>query len=182
MVSEVMLQQTQVPRVIPKFEAWMERFPDIGSLAAATADEVLVLWSGLGYNRRAMALQRSCRILAGDFGGRVPADEVALRSLPGIGVYTSRAILAFAFDETYGFLETKYGRFCLAFLSGEEVSPQELAGRRADVSTGFAPGWYGASWIMGRDKKDRGIIPSGEPPTKSRRLSRHPSGAYGAPC
>ncbi len=156
MVSEVMLQQTQVPRVIPKFEAWMERFPDIGSLAAATADEVLVLWSGLGYNRRAMALQRSCRILAGDFGGRVPADEVALRSLPGIGVYTSRAILAFAFDEPTVFLETNIRTVLLKhFFPGEEaVADRELQAVAADVLDRASPRrWYGALMDYGAEIK-----------------------------
>ncbi|MEW6549612.1 MAG: A/G-specific adenine glycosylase [Spirochaetota bacterium] len=101
-----MLQQTQVPRVIPKYQAWMEKFPDPGSLSQAPQPEVLALWSGLGYNRRALALKRACEAIVAVHQGMVPRDEGSLRSLPGIGIYTSRAVLAFAFDEPTVFLET----------------------------------------------------------------------------
>ncbi|HWP68155.1 MAG TPA: A/G-specific adenine glycosylase, partial [Rectinemataceae bacterium] len=156
MVSEIMLQQTQVPRVIPKFDAWMKRFPDIKSLAASPADEVLVLWSGLGYNRRAMALQRSCRILAEEFGGSIPSDEASLRSLPGIGIYTSRAILAFAFDKPAVFLETNIRTVLLKhFFPGEEaVSDKDLEAIAAEVADNASPRrWYTALMDYGAEIK-----------------------------
>lgn len=106
MVSEFMLQQTQVARVVPKYLAWMERFPSTSSLARASGSEVLMFWSGLGYNRRALALHQACRLIESEFGGKIPPEEKALRSLPGIGAYTSRAILAFAFNLPVAFLET----------------------------------------------------------------------------
>lgn len=156
MVSEMMLQQTQVPRVVPKYLAWMERFPDIGSLAAAPADEVLRFWSGLGYNRRALALHRSGQIIAKDFGGRVPQDEAALRSLPGIGVYTSRAILAFAFDRPTVFLETNIRTVLLKHFFPEEtgVSDRALEGIAAQVLDAAAPRrWYTALMDYGSELK-----------------------------
>ena len=91
LVSEVMLQQTQVARVIPRYEAWLERWPTAGALAAAPLAEVLREWVGLGYNRRARRLWEACRIVASDGW---PED---LRALPGVGPYTAAAVGAFAF-------------------------------------------------------------------------------------
>jgi A/G-specific adenine glycosylase len=95
LVSEVMLQQTSVARVLPRWEAFLQRWPDPASCAAASRDEVLREWSGLGYPRRAAALHRCAQAVA-ETGW--PQDESALRALPGIGAYTARALLAFAFD------------------------------------------------------------------------------------
>ena len=93
LVSEVMLQQTQVERVIPRYERWLERWPTAAALAAATPGEVIVEWQGLGYNRRALALHRAARHVAADGW---PAD---LTELPGIGPYTASAVRNFAFGE-----------------------------------------------------------------------------------
>ena len=93
LVSEVMLQQTQVDRVIPRYERWLERWPTVATLAAATPGEVIVEWQGLGYNRRALALHRAARQVAADGW---PAD---LTDLPGIGPYTAAAVRNFAFGE-----------------------------------------------------------------------------------
>jgi A/G-specific adenine glycosylase len=98
MVSEIMLQQTQVPRVIEKYLAWMERFPTIETLAAASLGEVLVLWSGLGYNRRAKFLWQASQKIVADFNGLVPSATDDLITLPGIGGYTAAAIRTFAFN------------------------------------------------------------------------------------
>jgi A/G-specific adenine glycosylase len=100
LVSEVMLQQTQVPRVVPRFERWLERWPTVESLAAAGLDEVIREWQGLGYNRRAVNLHRAARLIA-EHGW--PAD---LRELPGVGESTAAAIRRFAFDEPVLPLET----------------------------------------------------------------------------
>lgn len=100
-VSEVMLQQTRVETVIPYFERWMERFPEIASLAVADQSEVLNLWEGLGYYSRARNLHRAAKVVVEEYGGILPADIRALRRLPGIGRYTAAAIasIAFGLDE-----------------------------------------------------------------------------------
>jgi A/G-specific adenine glycosylase len=91
LVSEVMLQQTQVDRVIPRYERWLERWPTVESLAEATPAEVIVEWQGLGYNRRAVSLHRAARVVAADGW---PDD---LTALPGVGAYTAAAVANFAF-------------------------------------------------------------------------------------
>lgn len=97
-VSEIMLQQTQVSAVVPYFEHWMERFPDLQALAQAPMDEVLSLWSGLGYYARARHLHAAARICAEEHGGRLPESAEALEKLPGIGPSTANAIVSLAFD------------------------------------------------------------------------------------
>jgi len=98
LVSEFMLQQTQVDRVVPKFEAFVAAFPTIAALAAASGAEVLRAWKGLGYNSRAIRLHRVAQAVVERFNGAIPRDTDALRSLDGIGPYTAAAIRAFAFD------------------------------------------------------------------------------------
>ena len=96
-VSEIMLQQTRVETVIPYFERWMERFPSIASLAAASQQEVLAVWEGLGYYSRARSLHRAAQIVAANYAGQLPGDVRSLRKLPGIGRYTAGAIASIAF-------------------------------------------------------------------------------------
>jgi len=98
MVSEIMLQQTQVATVIPYFERWMKRFPDIVSLARAEESDVLSLWQGLGYYSRARNLHRASRHVMKFHQGKIPADPEAIRAFPGVGRYTAGAISSFAFD------------------------------------------------------------------------------------
>lgn len=97
LVSETMLQQTQVNRVERRFEAFMRRFPDVGSLAGASADEVMGAWAGLGYYRRARNLHAAARMIVERFGGRVPGSVEDLMSLPGVGRYTAGAVVSIAF-------------------------------------------------------------------------------------
>lgn len=129
LVSEVMAQQTGVARVIPFYEAFLERFPTPGDCAAATPGEVLRLWSGLGYNRRAVNLHRCARVVVERHGGRLPDELAALLVLPGVGPYTARAVLAFAFERRVGVVDTNVGRV-LARWTGGPLSPamaQDLA-------------------------------------------------------
>lgn len=100
-VSEIMLQQTRVDTVIPYFGRWMVRFPSVTALAAAEEQEVLMLWEGLGYYRRARNLHRAAQMVVENYGGQLPADRQALAQLPGIGPYTAGAIasIAFGLDE-----------------------------------------------------------------------------------
>ena len=104
-VSEIMLQQTQVKTVIPYFERFVERFPTVEHLAAAPADEVLALWSGLGYYARARNLHRAAGRVVAEYGGEFPRDRQVLESLPGIGRSTAGAILALSFGERHAILD-----------------------------------------------------------------------------
>jgi A/G-specific adenine glycosylase len=106
LVSEVMLQQTQVDRVIPKYVAFMNRFPDVATLAAAPLGAVLQHWQGLGYNRRAKMLHECAAAVRTNYQGRVPSIEAELRTLPGIGPYTAAAVLAFAYNIPTSLIET----------------------------------------------------------------------------
>ena len=106
LVSEIMLQQTQVPRVIEKYREFLVRFPNVRTLAGASLGEVMAAWQGLGYNRRALLLKRMAEEVAARFGGEIPRDEASLRSLPGIGAYTASAVCAFAFNMPAILIET----------------------------------------------------------------------------
>ena len=103
MVSEIMLQQTQVSRVLSKFESWMKKFPSIEALAHASRKEVLILWQGLGYTRRAKFLHEAAQSI---LKNGVPKTVQELEDLPGIGHYTARAIATFAWNESHAFVET----------------------------------------------------------------------------
>jgi A/G-specific adenine glycosylase len=109
LVSEVMLQQTQVARVIPRYEAWLERWPDAHALAAASPADALREWIGLGYNRRALRLRDACVAVARDGW---PATATGLRALPGVGPYTAAAVASFAFDEQVAAVDVNVARVC----------------------------------------------------------------------
>lgn len=106
LVSEIMLQQTQVDRVRPYFERWMQRFPTPAALAKASLSDVLREWQGLGYNRRGKLLRECAKMIVERHGGNVPRERAELIALPAIGPYTAGAIRAFAFDEPEAFIET----------------------------------------------------------------------------
>jgi A/G-specific adenine glycosylase len=120
LVSEVMLQQTQVARVVPRYLAWLERWPDAAALAAAPVPEVLAEWVGLGYNRRALRLREACAVVARDGW---PDD---LRALPGIGPYTAAAVGAFAFGRHELPVDTNVRRVLdrTGFDAGDAPSPE----------------------------------------------------------
>lgn len=106
LVSEVMLQQTQVARVMPRYLAWLDAFPTVDALAAAPLSAVLEAWQGLGYNRRAVALKRAAEAIVEDHGSVVPSDPAALRDLPGIGSTTAAAVVNYAYRVPAPFIET----------------------------------------------------------------------------
>ena len=124
LVSEVMLQRTQVARVIPVWRAFLERFPTAQACAAADQAEVVIAWHGMGYNRRALNLHRCAIAIAQDHAGDVPDDLAALLALPGIGPYTARAVLAFAFEQRVGVLDVNAARVH-ARLRGRAVDQRE---------------------------------------------------------
>lgn len=115
LVSEVMLQQTQVERVRPKYALFLKTFPSFRSLANASTREVLRVWQGLGYNRRALALKRSAEIIVKKYGGRLPDTPELLQAFPGIGRATSGSIVAFAFNKPIPFIETNIRRVFIHF-------------------------------------------------------------------
>lgn len=106
LVSELMLQQTQVARVIPKFEAFIAKFPDEETLAKASLGDVLKLWQGLGYNRRAKFLHESAKMIMNEFDGKFPEQEIDMSRLPGVGKNTAGALAAYAFNQPSIFVET----------------------------------------------------------------------------
>lgn len=118
LVSEVMLQQTQVSRALPKYRSFLRLFPTIEALENAPLSRVLRIWQGLGYNRRALYLKRVASIVVRDYNNRIPRDPELLRRLPGIGPGTAGAILAFAFGKRVTFLETNIRRVFIHFFFG----------------------------------------------------------------
>jgi len=129
LISEVMSQQTQLSRVIPKYEAWIEKFPTIQSLAKAKVSDVLYYWSGLGYNRRALNLKKTAEIIVEKYNGTFPQDEEVLLSLPGIGHYTARAVLCFAFNRQIAVVDTNVRKVILTQISVSEKDIPQIAER-----------------------------------------------------
>ena len=149
LVSEVMLQQTQASRVIDRFERFMRRFPTAESLAVAPPSAVLSEWSGLGYNRRAVALQRAASMVAAEGW---PADPAGLASLPGVGPYTARAVASLAFGQAVGVVDTNVRRWLLRRFGGPDTPRrlQALADRLAAPGTGVdVAAWTHASMEFG---------------------------------
>jgi len=129
LLAEMMLQQTQVPRVLPRWHAWLERFPTLEALAAAPTADVLREWSGLGYNSRAVRLQAVARHVVAEYAGIMPRDVPTLLALPGIGEYTARAIACFAHEQDVPVLDTNVKRVLHRVLLGPDV-PKPLVNDR----------------------------------------------------
>ncbi len=128
LVSEVMLQQTQVERVVPYFVSFMERFPTVGALSGASVTEVLSVWQGLGYNRRALNLKRAGEMIDREWRGRFSRDAKTLATLPGVGPYTARAVVAFAWNIPEVLIETNIRAVYLHlfFTKQEKVSDASI--------------------------------------------------------
>ncbi len=135
-----MLQQTQVPRVIPRWEAFLTRFPTPADCAAATVGEIVRAWAGLGYNRRAVNLHRAATVVVERHHGTLPNDLAALLELPGIGPYTARAVQAFAFGADVGLVETNTERVLARAGAGHSLSAGQ-AQARADALVPAGRGW-----------------------------------------
>jgi len=122
LVSEVMLQQTQVARVLDRYGLFLREFPDLQALAASSVADVLAMWSGLGYNRRALALRQTANIVVAEHGGRIPASLEELRRLPGVGPVTAAAVCVFAFGQAHAFVETNIRAAFIHFFFQESVA------------------------------------------------------------
>ncbi|WP_436795145.1 A/G-specific adenine glycosylase [Actinospongicola halichondriae] len=142
LVSEAMLQQTQVARVVDRWERFLDRFPTVTACAAARRGDVVDEWSGLGYNRRAVSLHRAAQECVERFDGALPTHLDDLQSLPGIGPYTARAVLVFAHEADIGLVDTNAGRFVARALAGGPVTPK-VAQVAADAAVPSSAGW---SW------------------------------------
>ena len=130
LVSEIMLQQTQVERVLPKYDEWLKKFPSLAALAAAPVDEVTETWYPLGYNIRPRRLHAIARESVERYGGRLPSDEGTLRSFKGIGPYTAGAILSFAFRRPAAILDTNVARVLFRVFVGRGHARSHAMRRR----------------------------------------------------
>ena len=148
-VSEVMLQQTQVSRVVEYFERFVTRFPDVGSLARARLDDVLRLWQGLGYYARARALHQAAKVVQKRFGGDVPGVQAALLALPGVGRSTAGAILSIGFGQPVPVLDANVARVLVRLHAIERPWPRVPAGRRA---RGTSDLWHRAARLLDRQR------------------------------
>lgn len=169
LVSEVMLQQTQVDRVIDKYRQFIAAFPDFASLARASLQEVLAVWVGLGYNRRALALKNTAKIVMREYCGRLPASEARLVDLPGVGKYTASAILVFAFGQPVILLETNIRTVFLYFFFEHrtDVKDTEIIPLVAKTLTKANPRtWYNA--LM-----DYGVMLKSMHPNPNRRSAHY---------
>jgi A/G-specific adenine glycosylase len=146
LVSEIMLQQTQVDRVIPKYSLFLNTFPTVHDLARASRGDVLALWSGLGYNRRAIRLHEAAYLVVKRYNGSLPKSREALLDLPGIGPYTANAILSFAFNLSYPCIDTNIRRIFLHELKlPESTSIKKLYGLAQDlIPQGRSRDWHNA--------------------------------------
>ena len=141
LVSEVMLQQTSVARVLPKYEAFINEFPTPRDLASAPLGDALRLWSGLGYPRRCRNLREAACVLQEEFNGVFPESIDVLLTLPGVGQYTSRAVLAFAFEHDVAVVDTNVSRV-LSRLEGRALKAKELQ----VLADSFVPQGLGWEW------------------------------------
>lgn len=132
-VSEVMLQQTQVDRVLPKYVAFTKKFPTVHALARAAQADVVRMWAGLGYNRRAILLHRGAQAVIPLHGGMMPRTLEELKSLPGIGEYTARAILSFAYHEPVMLIDTNHRRVIQRIFFGQPKHVDASACARMDT-------------------------------------------------
>ncbi len=152
LVSEVMTQQTQVARVVPAYLGFLDAFPDPGACAAAPLGDVVRAWRGLGYNRRAVFLHRASQTLVRHHGGQVPATLPELLALPGVGPYTARAVLAFAFGKDVGVVDTNAGRVISRAVAGRRVGRREAQ----DLVDAMVPA--GRGWEFGQALLDLGAL------------------------
>lgn len=142
LVSEVMLQQTRAAVVSPYFERWMQRFPTISVLAAASEEEVLKAWEGLGYYARALRLRRAAREIVRRHGGRVPATADVLRTLPGIGPYTAGAVASIAYGSPVPAVDANARRVLARLMNEPEPSPRVLEERAGALVDPTDPGGF----------------------------------------
>lgn len=167
LVSEMMLQQTRVERVIPYFEEWMRTFPSVHAAARAPLSKILRTWQGLGYNRRAKMLHETAKAIVKKHGGVFPKSSEALEALPGVGPYTAGAVAAFAYNEDVGFVETNIRTAVLHHFFPPNSKNTTTYGSISDTEIlsvveralpkGRAREWYAALMDYGAHLKKTGV-------------------------
>ena len=158
LVSEIMLQQTQVDRVALKYPAFIAAFPDAAALARAPLAEVLAAWQGMGYNRRAVSLKKCAEKMEGEFNGTLPPDPAVLATFPGIGPATAASICAFAYNLPVVFIETNIRRVFIHFFfsDADPVTDAEILPLVEQTLDRENPrAWYWALMDLGTDLKKR---------------------------
>ena len=148
LVSEIMSQQTQISRVVPKYEAWIDALPTVEALAQAPVSTVLALWSGLGYNRRALFLQKAAQVIVQTYGGTFPETVDQLEKLPGIGTYTASAVACFAFNAQIPVIDTNIRKVILVHFGA--ISNNSHSGKRVKRA-------HPESFVSVGDKSDPGL-------------------------
>jgi A/G-specific adenine glycosylase len=178
LVSEVMLQQTQVLRSLPKYLEFIKAYPTVVSLAKATPADVLKLWKGMGYNRRALYLHNAAKTIAHIYKGKFPKTEQELSQLPGLGKYTARAILVFAYKQDIAMVDTNIRQIITHFFFHDIPQPEKEIQNVADQSVPVGKSWewhqalmdYGALELVKR-KRD-GVKKKTVPFKETNRYSR----------
>jgi A/G-specific adenine glycosylase len=141
LVSEVMLQQTQVSRVLPKYEEFLYFFPDVYVLAAASPAKILTVWKGMGYNRRALYLKKAAQKIVEKYNGEFPDREKELVTLPGLGRYTARAILVFAFKRDIAAVDTNIRQIITHFFFNDVPQKDKIIQEVADKLVPVNKAW-----------------------------------------
>jgi len=151
MVSEFMLQQTPVARVLPVWQEWLERWPTPSDLAREAPGTAVRAWGRLGYPRRALRLHEAATVLRDDHDGQIPADVEQLRALPGVGEYTSAAIASFAFRQRHAVLDTNVRRVLHRLVDGSEHAPAHLSNAERALARELLPETdeSAATWAIG---------------------------------
>lgn len=153
LVSEVMLQQTQVTRVLPKYEEFLHVFPNVFALSKATPAMVLRIWKGMGYNRRALYLQKTAQEIVHSYEGIFPENESLLTKLPGVGIYTARAILVFAHKQNVGLVDTNIRQIITHFFFNDVPQKESTV---QNVANALVP--IGKSWEWHQALMDYGAL------------------------
>src|SRR4051812_9066912 len=148
MVSEFMLQQTPVVRVLPVWQQWMARWPTPADLAAAASGEAIRAWGRLGYPRRALRLHAAATAIVQRHGGEVPSSYDDLRDLPGVGDYTASAIASFAFDGRHPVLDTNVRRVLARAVTGVEVPAASVTKAERTLAESLLPEDEAATWAV----------------------------------
>ena len=151
LVSEVMLQQTQVERVIPFYKNFLKKFPTARALAKASLPEVLQSWQGLGYNRRAKMLHQAAKELIKNYGGEFPKSVEEIQAFPGVGPYTARAVATFAYNQDVIMIETNIRTAVISHSSRikEKYRIRRLKNSRRSAVKRKSREWYGNLWTTG---------------------------------
>lgn len=154
LVSELMLQQTPVARVLPVFEAWMERWPTPADLAAEPSGEAVRAWGRLGYPRRALRLHAAAVAITTEHGGRVPDDHAALLTLPGVGEYTAAAVASFAFGQRHAVMDTNVRRVLARVVLGQAYPSTSVTAAERRLAQALLPAddahrWAAATMELG---------------------------------